>query len=203
MDKLDQEWISAAVDGDINDDRYDELVANELSQAKWQRYHVIGDALRDELPETFSLDLSANIAAALEHEPEIVAPVPQKQSQNTSGLKAKVIPLFRQFGQYAIAASVAVFAVVGVQNYQQQSQIENSPIPVLNTMPLVGSASPVSLQTGPSTAQLSKQEYNEKVLEQRRRVNAYVQDHMLQQRLNAGTQMQDISSQASASKNQR
>ncbi|MCL1079246.1 anti-sigma factor [Parashewanella spongiae] len=203
MDKLDQEWISAAVDGDVNNDRFDELVGDELSQAKWQRYHVIGDALRDELPETFSLDLSANIAVALESEPEIVAPVPPKQSQGTSGIKAKIVPLFKQFGQYAIAASVAVFAVIGVQNYQQQGSIENNSIPMINTVPLVGSASPVSLQTGPSTAKLSKQEYNEKILEQRRRVNAYLQDHMLQQRLNAGIQVQDISPQASASKNQR
>ncbi len=199
MDKFEKEWISSAVDGALDEQAVSQLSSDEQSQKQWQRYHMIGDALRDELPEAISLDLSANIAAALDNEPEIVAPVLKSAIgddkvntiDNVVSISSKLTPIFKQFGQYAIAASVAVFAVIGVQNYQDQSEIDNNPLPVVSTMPLVGSASPVSLQAEPASSALSQQEYNDKINMQRRRMNAYIQDHMLQQRLNTGTQVQE------------
>lgn len=99
-----------------------------------------------------------------------------------------MVPLFKQFGQYAIAASVALVAVIGVQNYNQGG-VEDAPMPVLNTRPLIGSASPVSLQTGP--VQQNQSYTNERVMEQRHRINTYIQDHMLQQRLNNSANIDD------------
>ena len=183
MDKLGQEWVSAVVDGEEGDQAVADLATDKNTHSKWRNYHMIGDAMRGELPETINLDLSANIAKALEQEPEIVAPNMTTTSTVPKSTN-KVIPLFKQFGQYAIAASVALVAVVGVQNYQQQDDVE-APISVLNTRPLVGSVSPVSLQTGP-VRQLQTGNTNEQVQEQRRRLNSYIQDHMLQQRLNSG-----------------
>lgn len=201
MDKLGQEWVSAAVDGETDAQTMAELVADTHSHDKWHNYHMIGDAMRGELPQTLVLDLSASIAAAIEREPAIVAP--QLASNTTAKLTAEaervavaneqsgaernnVVSLFKQFGQYAIAATVALFAVVGVQNYNQSTEDEAGAAPVLVTRPLVGSASPVSLQTGP-VSQTQNQSYsNDQVNEQRRRINTYIQDHMLQQRLNTG-----------------
>lgn len=195
MDKLGQEWVSAAVDGEIDEQMLAELAADKDSHEQWRDYHMIGDAMRGELPKTMHLDLSANIAAAIENEPTIIAPVkretPNDVKVETKGL-SNVIPMFKQFGQYAIAASVALVAVVGVQNYgQQESAIDASPLPVLNTRPLVGSVTPVSLQTGP--VQQNQSFTNDQVMEQRQRINAYIQDHMLQQRLNNGVQIDDNS----------
>ena len=147
--------------------------------------------MRGELPKTMNLDLSASIAAAIELEPAIVAPIQTKIDETVVTKKSNVIPLFKQFGQYAIAASVALVAVVGVQNYSQESAIDASPLPVLNTRPLVGSVTPVSLQTGP--VQQNQGFTNVQVMEQRQRINAYIQDHMLQQRLNNGVKMGDNS----------
>lgn len=73
MDKLGQEWVSAAVDGETDAHTMAELVADTHSHSKWHNYHMIGDAMRGELPQTIVLDLSANIAAAIELEPAIVA----------------------------------------------------------------------------------------------------------------------------------
>ncbi|ABV35754.1 anti sigma-E protein, RseA [Shewanella sediminis HAW-EB3] len=195
MDKLGQEWVSAAVDGEIDEQMLAELAADKDSHEQWRDYHMIGDAMRGELPKTIHLDLSANIAAAIENEPTIIAPVkretPNEVKVKTTGL-SNVIPMFKQFGQYAIAASVALVAVVGVQNYsQQENAIDASPLPVLNTRPLVGSVTPVSLQTGP--VQQNQSFTNDQVMEQRQRINAYIQDHMLQQRLNNGVQIDDNS----------
>ncbi|WP_025819577.1 sigma-E factor negative regulatory protein [Shewanella marina] len=193
MDKLGQEWVSAAVDGESDANTLAELAADKSCHDQWRNYHLIGDTLRNELPATIDLDLSARIAMAIDDEPAIVAPQVQSTTQaDESKSKSKVVPLFKQFGQYAIAASVALVAVVGVQNYNQtDAGVNTAPLPVLTTRPLVGSASPVSFQTEPS---LQQQEYsNEQVADQRRRVNAYIQDHMFQQRLNPGLEISDNS----------
>ena len=188
MLKSGQEWVSSAVDGEVDAKTLAELSADEESHSTWQNYHMIGDAMRGELPQTIDLDLSANIAAAIELEPAIIAPQTQTASVHDTAKvnetkKDNVVPFFKQFGQYAIAATVAMVAIVGVQNYGQEQNSE-SPLPVLNTRPLIGSASPVSLQTGAVQSQSSKSSDN--VVEQRRRINSYIQDHMLQQRLNSG-----------------
>ncbi|WP_076407708.1 sigma-E factor negative regulatory protein [Shewanella sp. UCD-KL12] len=196
MDKLGQEWVSAAVDGEVDEQTLAELTADKDSHQQWRDYHMIGDAMRGELPKSINLDLSASIAAAIDKEPTIIAPahkpsldtVTEPTQSDNKGF-ANVIPMFKQFGQYAIAASVALFAIVGVQNYNQEASIDASPLPVLNTRPLVGSVTPVSLQTGP--VQQSQSFTNVQVIEQRQRINSYFQDHMLQQRLNNGTKIED------------
>ncbi|ASK68403.1 MULTISPECIES: RseA family anti-sigma factor [Shewanella] len=198
MDKLGQEWVSAAVDGETDLQTMAELAADTHSHNKWRNYHVIGDAMRGELPQAMALDLSASIAAAIELEPAIVSPqvsapevteAPQQVAVNAG--QSRVVPLFKQFGQYAIAATVAMFAIVGVQNFNQTADDAASPSPVLITRPLVGSASPVSLQTGP--VQQNQSYTNDQMNEQRRRINTYIQDHMLQQRLNTGAVVEDNS----------
>ncbi|MFG0455023.1 sigma-E factor negative regulatory protein [Shewanella mangrovisoli] len=198
MDKLGQEWVSAAVDGETDLQTMAELAADTHSHNKWRNYHVIGDAMRGELPQAMALDLSASIAAAIELEPAIVSPqvsapevtaAPQQVTVNAG--QSRVVPLFKQFGQYAIAATVAMFAIVGVQNFNQTADDAASPSPVLITRPLVGSASPVSLQTGP--VQQNQSYTNDQMNEQRRRINTYIQDHMLQQRLNTGAVVEDNS----------
>ncbi|NKF50946.1 anti-sigma factor [Shewanella sp. WXL01] len=185
MLKTNQEWISEVVDGEADEQAIAALASDPDTHEQWQRYHMIGDAMRGELPEKIDLDLTANIFAAIEQEPTIVAPqasAPEQPSvEQVAAKPSNVVSLFKQFGQYAIAASVALVAIIGVQNYQTPADAE-SPLPVLNTRPLVGSVSPVSLQTGP--VQSAAEQQNENMMEQRRRVNAYIQDHMLQQRLN-------------------
>ena len=193
MDKLGQEWVSAAVDGEVDEQELAQLAADTDSHEKWRDYHMIGDAMRGELPAAINLDLSANIAAAIELEPSILVPkrveTPEVTPQHATQHRfASVVPLFKQFGQYAIAASVALVAVIGVQNYNQGG-VEDVPMPVLNTRPLIGSASPVSLQTGP--VQQNQSYTNERVMEQRHRINTYIQDHMLQQRLNNSANIDD------------
>ncbi|PMG31406.1 anti-sigma factor [Shewanella sp. 10N.286.52.C2] len=188
MLKSGQEWVSSAVDGEVDAKTLAELSADEGSHSKWQNYHMIGDAMRGELPQTIDLDLSANIAAAIELEPAIIAPQTQTTSVHDTETvnetkKDNVVPFFKQFGQYAIAATVAMVAIVGVQNYEQDPSVD-SPLPVLNTRPLIGTASPVSLQTG--AVQNQSNISNDNMIEQRRRINSYIQDHMLQQRLNSG-----------------
>jgi sigma-E factor negative regulatory protein RseA len=205
MIKSGQEWVSAAVDGEVDAQTLAELSADNNSHDKWQSYHLIGDAMRGELPAELNLDLSASIMAAIELEPAhkqittsaasndlaVQGQDAQKAVQAVNAQKSNnVVPLFKQLGQYAIAASVALVAVIGVQNYNQEQDVQ-APMSVLTTRPLVGTVSPVSLQTGamPNSQGAS----NEQLIEQRHRVNAYIQDHMLQQRLNPGVVLDENS----------
>lgn len=170
-----QENLSALVDGEINDPHLIDRLGkdDELAQT-WQRYHVMRHAMRKEMPEQADFDISNAIADALKDEPAIVAP---KRSWQDLPVVATVLPLVRQGGQLAIAASVAVAMVLGVQQYNQTDaeQPFSSAPTVLPTDPL-GGLSPVSLEQSRPVARTD-------VLEQRRRINAYLADHRQQLRL--------------------
>ncbi|TKB49367.1 anti-sigma factor [Ferrimonas sediminicola] len=173
-----KEAVSAWVDGEGSDLELKQWLKDDQMQSTWDRYHLIGDAMRNELPKALNLDIAAGVAAALEQEPTVLAPKPSRRAL----VSGKVVALSRRFGQYAIAATVAAIAVVGVQQYGAEQQ--NSPVPVLNTLPVVGAPTPASYQANtPAARQAQAQSAEAQAMEQRRRVNAYLRDHLLQQRL--------------------
>lgn len=192
-----KEQISALMDGDLEQQEILDQVSSdaELSGC-WQRYHLIGDAMRRELPQAIHLDLADSIAAALEEEPAIVAPRPSVASQSAQAAgrsPGRVVSLFKMVGQYAIAASVALAVVVGVQQVSNTPE-GNSELPVLPTLPLSGNASPVSLKATP--APLHQPLSEPQLIEQQRRVNAYLQDHGIQQRFNAQSEDGDVANES-------
>ena len=78
---------------------------DESFNATWSRYHLAASAMRKELPLDF-VDSSAELRAAI-NMALISEPVPQRASQWPQSL-----------GRVAIAASVAVLAIFGAQQYQ-------------------------------------------------------------------------------------
>lgn len=168
------ETVSSLVDNyQSNDEVFDELIKDNHMSETWQRYHLIGDTMRDEIPETLDLDLAASIANAIAEEPTILAPVVKPSVAEV--VKAKVIQFAKPFGQVAIAASAAGLMVIGVQqNVAQDETIV--PNPVVQTNPLGGFAQPVSLnyQTNDRAAQ------KQAIVEQQRRFQALLQDHKQQ-----------------------
>ena len=120
-----QEKISSMVDGELNHEECAEVVAeitagNESSS--WDQYHLIGEAMRHNLPDTICPDLSINISAAIASEP-----VHQSNSiplaTNTDQAVTNVVPAVTQvkspvFG-YAIAASISMIAIVGLFQLNQ------------------------------------------------------------------------------------
>ncbi|MGN5290782.1 RseA family anti-sigma factor [Aeromonas sp. 11P] len=196
-----KEQISALMDGDLSDAE----VLNELEmysdlQDTWGRYHLIGDAMRGDLPVNLQLDLSDSIMAALEDEPTILAPKPVETAPVLQPAVApvktdsNVVPLFRrvgqQLGQYAIAASVAAAVIFGVQQYQGPDGVPANP--VLNTIPIGGSAAPVSVHYPQQDGARARQQglTEQQMQEQRERINAFLRDHQLQQRLLQDRQIQ-------------
>ena len=86
--------------------------------------------------------------------------------------------------QMGVAACVSLAVIVGVQHYNGQSDSAQQPeAPVFNTLPMMGKASPVSLGVPADASAGSGQQAQ--VREQRRRINAMLQDYELQRRLHA------------------
>ena len=196
-----KEQISALMDGDLSDaEVLNELEMDSGLQDTWGRYHLIGDAMRGDLPVNLQLDLSDSIMAALEDEPTILAPKPVETAPVLQPVvapvktDANVVPLFRrvgqQLGQYAIAASVAAAVIFGVQQYQGQDGVPANP--VLNTIPIGGSAAPVSVHYPQQDGARARQQglTEQQMQEQRERINAFLRDHQLQQRLLQDRQIQ-------------
>lgn len=196
-----KEQISALMDGDLSDaEVLNELGMDSDLQDTWGRYHLIGDAMRGDLPVNLQLDLSDSIMAALEDEPTILAPKPVETAPVLQPAVApvktdsNVVPLFRrvgqQLGQYAIAASVAAAVIFGVQQYQGQDGVPANP--VLNTIPIGGSAEPVSVHYPQQDGARARQQglTEQQMQEQRERINAFLRDHQLQQRLLQDRQIQ-------------
>ncbi len=97
------EQISALMDDDYDAHVLQNLVRDQELQKTWARYHLIGDCLRDTLPEAISTELSEKIRNSLHSEPTVLAPAATKRFS------------YKPLAGFAIAASVAMVAVFGIR----------------------------------------------------------------------------------------
>ncbi len=163
---------SPSTDDSVSAHLVDNMLKDEHLSSTWQNYHLIGDVLRDEVPQSLQLDLSKTISAAIAQEATILSPnsstqassqgsaesidllsdegiaAEYKQSNNrvidaTNRFKAKFSALVKPMGQVAIAASAAALMIVGVQHNVGSNDIV-TPSQVVQTVPLTGYANPVS-----------------------------------------------------------
>jgi sigma-E factor negative regulatory protein RseA len=105
MSENSREQISALMDGELGNESKSIIQAlgkNDEHRRTWARYHLIRDCLHGNLPEHIDLDIAARVSEAIKSEPSIVAP-----SHTTNVLKPVL--------GFAIAASVAVIAILGIQ----------------------------------------------------------------------------------------
>lgn len=110
------EQVSGLVDGELDERTTSKLVeqmhSDEQARTRWAGYHLISDALRGNLPEQIDTGFAARVSKALEDEPVVLAP------------RRRHAPAFvRQVAGFAVAATVAIVAVLVVQ---QQGGIDNS-----------------------------------------------------------------------------
>ncbi|MGQ0658172.1 MAG: sigma-E factor negative regulatory protein [Chromatiales bacterium] len=106
--------VSAFIDGECTQMEargvIDRVLAEETARGVWTRYHFIGDAMRGELPRYRRSDFTARVQDAITREPAVLAPAVghRKWLKPAAGL--------------AIAASVAMVAVLGVQRLGDSPQ---------------------------------------------------------------------------------
>lgn len=161
----------------------DEILKDEHLSTTWQHYHLIGDVIRNDIPPELSLDLSAQIADALQYEPTVLAPN-RVEGKAPNTLKAKVIQLVKPLGQLAIAASAAGLMIIGVQQNTAENNEIITPNQIVQTKHLAGFANPVSFNYQ-QPVKYQKQAVFEQRIEQQRRFQALLSDHQQQIKLSA------------------
>ncbi|MEI2267135.1 anti-sigma-E factor RseA [Erwinia sp. CGal63] len=200
---MQKEQLSALMDGETLDNEVlSALSEDAVLQKQWESYHLIRDTLRGDLAPVMHFDIAARVAAAIENEPPKGAVTPLLEAQPEPERYAampfwrRMRPWASQITQIGVAACVSLAVIVGVQHYNQpadgQTQSES---PVFNTLPMMGQASPVSLGVPSETSANAPQQ----VQDQRRRVNAMLQDYELQRRLHSdGLQFEQTPAQQAA-----
>ena len=198
LNKLDNESLSALLDGEQH--LADAKIA-EQDVSTFGRYALIGDAMRAQKNNhDIHIDISERVALALESEP-VYADFTQskKQSEVADKSDQNNVVAFnwrKPVAQLAIAASVAMFAIVGVSTLPQSDPQQNE-IPLLQTTPLTGMASPVSYSSAPA---LENAEQGLRELQQQR-IGALVLEHQRQARVANSLQTAQNETKAQEEKN--
>ncbi|UTM57802.1 RseA family anti-sigma factor [Photobacterium sp. CCB-ST2H9] len=200
----DKEKISALLDGeDVDQSVINQLLVDDAAKQSWQAYHLMSDVLHGEAPGQPRWDIAGQVSMALEDEPahslsgnhavttghDNVVQMPQTEQPRPQQARRSMPAWLMQFGQVAVAASVSLAVIIGVQQYNGGEEASlasgaNNDVPVLQTIPFAGTAEPVSL-TRDSVRPHSESPSEAQLMEQRRRINAMLQDYELQLRLNA------------------
>lgn len=155
--------ISALMDGELaptdSDKLIDELQRDAGLRRSWERYHLIGDALQSHLPDRLGRDFAGRVAAALADEPVVLAP---RQVSRKVPKVAKLPPLLKHMGGFAVAASVTAVTILGIQSiYQQESaapQVASAPstsVPSTQAEPQLAEAVPIQSSPAPQLASIS------------------------------------------------
>lgn len=105
-----EEKVSALVDGELSRDEVDQLVTvlkeDAGIQTSWRHFHLISDALKNNLPDRVPEDFVKRVSMALESEPVLSNP-PPRLNIKPSSFHAPTIG-------FALAASVAAIAFLGL-----------------------------------------------------------------------------------------
>ncbi|GAK29329.1 MULTISPECIES: anti-sigma-E factor RseA [Serratia] len=189
---MQKEKLSALMDGEsLDSELLSSLSKDRALQQSWQSYHLIRDTLRGDIGQVMHFDIADRVAAALEKEPARLVPsaVPESQPQPHTWQKMpfwdKVRPWASQITQIGMAACVSLAVIVGVQQYNQPTeQSAAAESPAFTTLPIMGQASPVSLGV-PADSFSTGSGQQQQVQEQRKRINAMLQDYELQRRLHS------------------
>lgn len=122
------EQLSALMDGECVVPELELALRRLIKDAElrvcWQRYHLISDALKNNVPDTIDCDLAERIGQAIDANP----PLPMETI-------AKSRTWYKPVTGFALAASVALVAFVGFSLTQSQISPEPQPIASTPTLP--------------------------------------------------------------------
>ncbi len=191
-----QERLSALIDHWHGDDaeraELDRLLGDVNERARWQRYQLIGEAMRHELPQRLQVDFSASVMARIEQEgpqPEGALARPQAATRrpDRGGWWAS---LMRPVAGLSVALAVAFVAVTSLTETPSPAQgsgqviasadaIPSDPrIEQLTNLPLL--APPVKVSAGSraeSSPAVERLQLRRDQAAIQRKLSAYLVDH--------------------------
>jgi sigma-E factor negative regulatory protein RseA len=179
-----QQWLSAASDNQpLTKAQLDQLLADSELQRQLERYQLAGAVLRQE-KSPLNADFASDFSSLLADEPEYHLSNDRSLLQRVR--QGVVVAAngnwFQPVAQGAVAAGVAVLAVIGIQQYQQPQLDMTSPLPVLQTQPIGGFYTPVSLSQTTVEDRFAEQE-RQAMLEQQQRLQVLLNAHRQQVRV--------------------
>jgi sigma-E factor negative regulatory protein RseA len=163
------ERLSALMDGEATEFEtrrlVDELLANQEDRSRWARTHLIGDAMRGELPERMPLDFAASVRAQIELEPAL---------HMKAGLSAS--HWVKPTAGFAVAAMVAVVSVLSLQSMvgYDQSPVQDTQLSASTPQPVSPVESNFRLASAPATEAVKAGVSSEEV---QQRINRYLVNH--------------------------
>lgn len=131
------EQLSAFLDGELNSDEQwrvlSRMQGDSTVRTRFERYQLVSDALRNNLPAASLPGLAQRVSQALEREPVVLAP--RRRAW-------RMRPFAKQAAGMAVAATIATVAVLSLHT--------GSPDGALNGNQLA-STTPAAVATGPAS----------------------------------------------------
>ena len=165
--------LDSALDGQQLDSFMQDLKRDPIEDAEAsQRYHLIGDVMRDELDQSSFMDISSAVQRAIEQEPvhnPEAAPAKQKTSFDLTGI---ISSWFKPLTGMAVAASVATVTLVTF-NTVQNSDSTGQSVQLAQAAPIER----VNTEISRNVQVASTLEINKKSAEQQKQLNYYMLQH--------------------------
>ena len=160
-----QELLSAFVDGELNEQELDELLAlmksDDSAKQDYMRYQFSSDLLHGYVTEHKQIDLTDRIQQALSNEPGL--DVKPTEDRHTAKVFALPDLFWKQTAGLAAAASIGALAVVGLMSQPQ------------TVMPTTNMAQSEPMQQQTTVADSNRWTVGESEVEDR--LNDYLVDH--------------------------
>ena len=183
---MQKELLSAYIDGEeVSTEFTGQLCQDADLQESWANFHTIRAVMRQETGIFLGADFAAKMESLIAEEeihvahPVVSQPLPQEveKSPFMKKLKAWFVPMT----QVAVAASVCLVAVLGVQSFNTKSvSPASTDTPVLQTLPFNNGVQEVSYNA-PSKDVMTAEQLEQK----NKRIGAMLQSYELQRRVYA------------------
>ena len=183
---MQKELLSAYMDGEqVNPTFTEQLCQDAELQESWEDFHTIRSIMRKESNVVLGADFTTKMESLIATEEIQVSnamtsqPLPQEveNAPFMQKLKAWLMPIT----QVAVAASVCLVAVLGVQSFNAKSTVQSAvDAPVLQTLPFNTGVQEVSYNA-PSKDVMTAEQLEQK----NKRIGAMLQSYELQRRVYA------------------
>ena len=183
---MQKELLSAYMDGEqVNPTFTEQLCQDAELQESWEDFHTIRSIMRKESNIVLGADFTAKMESLIATEEIQVSNAmtsqPLPQEVENAPFMQKLKAWFMPITQVAVAASVCLVAVLGVQSFNAKSTVQSAvDAPVLQTLPFNNGVQEVSYNA-PSKDVMTAEQLEQK----NKRIGAMLQSYELQRRVYA------------------
>lgn len=183
---MQKELLSAYMDGEqVNPTFTEQLCQDAELQESWEDFHTIRSIMRKESNVVLGADFTAKMESLIATEeiqvPNAMTSQPLPQEVENTPFMQKLKAWFMPITQVAVAASVCLVAVLGVQSFNAKSTVQSAvDAPVLQTLPFNNGVQEVSYNA-PSKDVMTAEQLEQK----NKRIGEMLQSYELQRRVYA------------------